>query len=161
MKTRTSAIVLLALGVWGAGGARMTASDPVGVYAVVEKVVFEPSEAAPERVQVWGAFAISDQRNNDDYQTPHKGYLYYSCPANQARTCANEWADLKSVAGTGTGVSFGGRFISSGRIRPASEKPASPEVYPIRMGVVRMSGNTYHGGIVAKLKAALAGRESR
>jgi hypothetical protein len=156
MTTRISAIVLFALGLWAVGGTRTIASDPVGVYAVVEKVVFEPSESAPERVQVWGAFAISDQRNNDDYQTPRKGYLYYSCPANQARTCANEWADLKSVAGTGTGVGFGGRFIAGGRIRPASEKPASPDVYPIRMGVVRMSGNTYHTGIVAKLRAALA-----
>jgi hypothetical protein len=157
MTTRFPASVLLAIGVWGPGSAAIT-SDPVGVYAVVEKVVFEPSESAPERVQVWGAFALSDQRNTDDYQAPQKGYLYYSCPANQARTCANEWADLKSVAGTGTGVGFGGRFISGGRVRPASEPPASPEAYPIKMGVVRMTDNTYHGGIVAKLKAALAGR---
>jgi hypothetical protein len=47
MTTRFPASVLLAIGVWGPGSAPMTASDPVGVYAVVEKVVFEPSESAP------------------------------------------------------------------------------------------------------------------
>jgi hypothetical protein len=158
MKTRISAVMLSVVAVSGLGAGRLTASDPIGVYAVVDKVVFEPSESAPERVQVWGAFSLADTKNNDDYTEPKKGYLYYSCPANQARTCANEWNDLKSVAGTGTGVGFGGRFVSSGRIRPGTEQPASPEAYPIRMGVVRMSGNTYHGGIVAKLKAALGAR---
>src|SRR5688572_27086158 len=30
------------------------ASDPNGIYAFVDRVVVEPSEAAPERIQVWG-----------------------------------------------------------------------------------------------------------
>ena len=152
------AVVLAASAAWAVDPARLAASDPVGVYAVVEKVVFEPSESAPERAQVWGAFAVADRTNNDDYQPAERGYLYYGCPANQARTCANEWADLKSVAGTGAGVGFGGRFLSAGRVRPASEKPSAPDVYPIRIGVMRMTGNDYHRGIVAKLKAAPASR---
>jgi hypothetical protein len=130
----------------------------MGVYAIVEKVVLEPNDSAPERVQIWGAFAVADTKNNDDYAAPQKGYLYYSCPANQARTCANEWADLKSVAGKTSGVGFGGRFVATGRVRKASEAPATPDAYPIRMGVVRMTGNSYHSGIVEKLKAALAAR---
>jgi hypothetical protein len=28
------------------------------VFAVVEKVIFEPNEQAPERIQLWGAFAF-------------------------------------------------------------------------------------------------------
>ena len=39
-----------------AGAAHLTASGPLGIYGIVEKVVFEPNEAAPERIQVWGAF---------------------------------------------------------------------------------------------------------
>ena len=39
---------------------RLFASGPVGIYGIVERVVFEPSEQAPERIQVWGAFAIVD-----------------------------------------------------------------------------------------------------
>lgn len=37
-----------------------SASGPVGVYGIVERVVFEPNEASPERVQVWGVFAYVD-----------------------------------------------------------------------------------------------------
>ena len=158
MHTRTSAILVSATMVFAAGAARPMASNPVGVYAVVEKVVFEPAEGAPQRVQVWGAFAVADTRNNDDYTSPQKGYLYYSCPSNQDRTCANEWADLKSVAGKEAGVGFGGRFVAAGRIRKAAEPPSAPDVYPIRMGVVRMTGVRDQGSIVGKLKAALAER---
>src|SRR5262245_12773454 len=158
MKTRTFAVILMLVAVGAVARTRLTASDPMGVYAIVDKVVLEPNDSAPERVQIWGAFAVADTRNNDDYAAPQKGYLYYACPANQARTCANEWADLKSVAGKGAGVGFGGRFDATGRVRKASESPASPDGYPIRMGVVRMTGNSYHSRIVEKLKAALADR---
>ena len=45
----------------------LNASDPVGVYAVVEKIVLEPSDAAPQRIQIWGAFSLAEKHNNDDY----------------------------------------------------------------------------------------------
>lgn len=35
----------------------VSASGPVGVYGIIERVVFEPNETSPERVQVWGVFA--------------------------------------------------------------------------------------------------------
>src|SRR5262245_1962338 len=37
------------------------ASDPVGIYAWVEKVVVEPASGPAERIQVWGAFAIAEK----------------------------------------------------------------------------------------------------
>ncbi|MCA1660297.1 MAG: hypothetical protein LC642_07155, partial [Verrucomicrobiaceae bacterium] len=42
--------------------ASTSASDLVGVYAFIEKVVLEPSDAAPERIQLWGGFALADGR---------------------------------------------------------------------------------------------------
>jgi hypothetical protein len=36
----------------------LTASGPVGIYGVIERVVFEPDESAAQRIQVWGAFAF-------------------------------------------------------------------------------------------------------
>src|SRR5690242_4168060 len=77
------------------------ASDFTGVYAVVDKVVFEPSDTAPARVQIWGAFALSDGQRGSNYNAAEKGYLYYSCEAGRESICRREWADLKSVAGTG------------------------------------------------------------
>jgi hypothetical protein len=140
-----------------AGTAGLRASDPMGLYAVVQKVVFEPSDSEPSRIQIWGAFAISDgQRGSDNYGAPQTGYLYYSCPQGAERTCRNEWADLKSVAGTGTGVGFGGRYLDAGRVRKATEKPEKPDTYPIKMGVTRMGSLHTQPTIVADLKKALA-----
>jgi hypothetical protein len=139
-----------------ASTAALRASDPMGLYAVVQKVVLEPSDTEPLRIQIWGAFALSDTRNGDDYLSPQTGYLYYSCPQGAERTCRNEWADLKSVAGTGTGVGFGGRYVEAGRVRKATEKPEKPDTYPIKMGVMRMGSRLAQPTIVADLKKALA-----
>jgi hypothetical protein len=62
------------------------------------------------------------------------------------------------MAGLGVGVAFGGRFEPASRVRKANEPPASPDPYPIRMGVVRMSGRGEHPAIVSRLKAALPAR---
>ena len=134
----------------------LRASDPMGVYAVVQKVVLEPSDSEPLRIQIWGAFAIADQKNGDDYGTPQTGYLYYSCPQGADRACRNEWADLKWVGGRGTGVGFGGRYLEAGRFRKATEKPEKPDTYPIKMGVTRMGTLHAQPTIVADLKKALA-----
>jgi hypothetical protein len=158
MRSRTVAARLAIAGAIAAastvGVARLIASDPIGLYAIIDKVVVEPAQGPAQRIQVWGAFAVADTRNQDDYATPQKGYLYFSCPPQQESTCRNEWADLQSVAGKGVGVGFGGRHISTGRVRDAGDKPASPDVYPIRMGVVKMERD-HQRPIVARLKAAL------
>jgi hypothetical protein len=133
-------------------------SDPIGLYAVVEKVVMEPSESAPERIQVWGAFAVAETTSPDAYSAPQTGYLYYRCQSGQETTCRNEWADLKSVAGKGIGVGFGGRRTPTGRVRKASDKPSDPDPYPIRMGVVRMGSMHDQASIVSALKQALVAR---
>jgi hypothetical protein len=136
----------------------LSASDPVGVYAVVEKVFFEPSDAAPQRVQVWGAFSMAEKDDADNYGPAQRGYLYYSCPPRQDSVCRSEWADLKSVAGKNTGIGFGGRYKELGRVRKADEKVASPDTYPIQMGVVRMTGFRTSLPVVDRLKAMLKDR---
>jgi hypothetical protein len=50
------------------------ASDPVGVYAYVDKVVLEPSEGKPERIQIWGGFALAEGRG--DTLLEGEGRLY-------------------------------------------------------------------------------------
>ena len=136
----------------------LNASDPVGVYAVVEKIVLEPSDAAPQRIQIWGAFSLADPNHTDNYGPPQRGYLYYSCPQGQDSVCRNEWADLKTVAGKNTGIGFGGRYKDLGRVRKADEKVASPDTYPIQLGVVRMTGFRSSLPVVDRLKAALKDR---
>src|SRR6188508_3797984 len=83
------------------------ASDPTGIYAFVDRVVFEPSEAAPERIQVWGGFALAKTENRDDYNDAERGFMYFKLRPGDEEVCKKEWADLKSVAGTGQIVAFG------------------------------------------------------
>lgn len=136
----------------------LRASDPIGVYAIVDRVVVEPSSGPPQRIQIFGAFAIAQPDNPDDYGPAQRGYLYFSCPQGQAEVCRNEWSDVQSVAGKSTGIGFGARRLNNGRVRKADEKPASPDEYPIKMGVMRVSGRPGQNETVARLKAALRER---
>jgi hypothetical protein len=173
---------LLALAV---GAAR--ASDPVGVYALLDNVVIAlPKDSnAPSAgtVQLWGAFSFAVKRQpngsiakpaggfgnaavGDVYGPVQTGYLYYTC-AGVWQTCANEWNDLKAVAGKGKVVGFAGRYTSNGRIRLAAEAIANPDPYPVHMGVTpigtlpsvyggQITNRTQYPDLVAALGSALA-----
>jgi hypothetical protein len=139
--------------------AELDASEIVGIYALVDRVVLEPT-SQPERIQIWGVFAT-----NRDSANPKRGYLYFRLPAgfqgDVNEIAKKEWADLQAVAGTGQPVAFGQRFFpydqyaqadayskSLGRVRPASEKPTSPEPYPVNIGVTKLTNPS----IVASLR---------
>jgi hypothetical protein len=117
------------------------ASDPVGIYALVEKVVLEPADKA-ERVQVWGVFRLAKPRaGGDEYREPAYGYLYYEVQAGKEKDCRIEWADLKKVAGTGQAVAFAGRYQKFGDVRKAAAKPEKPDAYPIADGMQKLNAN--------------------
>jgi len=95
----------------------------VQIYGIVERVVLEPNERAPERIKIWGAFALlyTNQEPPAEYHgigtpyDPTRGYLYFKLPPvargdtkKLAQEAAKrEWADLKAVAGTGQAITFG------------------------------------------------------
>jgi hypothetical protein len=94
------------------GSIGLLGSGPVGIFGIIEKVVFEPNETAPERLQVWGAFAYVEGGNNAAEQVSNvtRGYLYFRLPPGgekEIEAVMLEWADLKRVAGTGQAVGFG------------------------------------------------------
>jgi hypothetical protein len=155
------------------------ASGLVGIFGVIERVVFEPSEAAPERVQLWGAFAYADGGiTRADWSSATRGYLYFALPAgtpSEVEMAKREWKDLQSVAGTPQAVGFGrwayvGWFdgtpnlrvypVAGGssvdlRVRPASEAPVKPAPYHTNVGVVRIAAEGSYAQLVAQLRAAL------
>ncbi len=173
------------------GAAHLGASGPLGIYGIVEKVVFEPNEQSPERIQVWGAFAYVEGGAGQSSLTvskPVRGYLYFRRPSDGSTeslltAISNEWADLKSVAGTGQAVGFGrwgyiggfgslqpdvtsrnppyilerspGNPLTDLRVRPASETPAAPALYQTDSGVVKLSASGSHAAIVQQLRDAL------
>lgn len=89
------------------------ASGRVAIYGLIDKVVFEPNEQAPERAQVWGTFVYGDLSPAPGailtLASARRGYLYFSTPADAAmkRATVAEWRDLNSVAKTGQAVAFG------------------------------------------------------
>jgi hypothetical protein len=165
--------------------AHLTASGPLGVYGIVEKVVVEPSEAAPERIQVWGAFAYVEGPGGQGLSvSPAKrGYMYFRMDPAKTDIIKKEWADLKAIAGTGQAIGFGQWFYIGGfgalqpdtrsnmppyilehnpsnqptdlRVRPASEPPASAALYQTNAGIVKLSETGGHAAIVKQLKDAL------
>jgi hypothetical protein len=118
--------------------APVKASDPMGVYCIVEKVVYEPTDC-PDRAQVWGACALATPQPGGQFKTPARGYFYYAIPAGKEDTVRAEWADLKAVAGKGEAVGFGSRYSGNiGRFRPTTETVAKPDPYPLNIGVVKL-----------------------
>jgi hypothetical protein len=157
-----------------------TASGPIGIYGVIERVVFEPNDTSPERVQIFGAFALVD----GGLQKPgtatdvQRGYLYVRLPdaytGLKPEVVRKEWSDLKAVAGTGQAVGFGsfsyiGLFqaVRADRpydnlndfyphVRPAAEAPSKPQQYYTEAGIVKLMETGSHAELVKKLKAAIA-----
>jgi hypothetical protein len=118
--------------------ARLPASGPIGIYGIVEKVVFEPNERSPERIQVWGAFAYVDggASNGLAVSTVKRGYLYFRLPspdianARDVDVIKKEWADLKAVAGTGQAIAFGswGYIGSFAGLQPQARSSMPPYI---------------------------------
>jgi hypothetical protein len=121
--------------------ARLQASDPVGIYGVIERVVLEPSEAKPERIQIWGWFELANKTSRR-YDEPRRGCLYYSLADGQQDLCHKEWKDLEESAGSGKCIAFGQRYAELGKIRKLGDKVDSPLPYPVADGMFALRDDT-------------------
>jgi hypothetical protein len=139
----TALLCAVALGMLSAPGAR--ASDPIGIYGFVDRVVFEPNDTAPERVKVWGGFALAKKsENNSEYNKAERGFLYFKLRPGEEEVCKKEWADLKSVAGTKQIVSFGTRYSDpQPTLRKSDAKAENPDVYPKSWGMSKVRMRDY------------------
>ena len=116
------------------------ASDPIGAYVLIDKVVLEPNAESPMHIQVWGAFSFAKETDSDTYAAPVRGYLYYRVMKGKEDVCRKEWADMKKVAGTGEVLGMGSRFnrAALGAVHRASDKAEKADPYPLGMGLVRV-----------------------
>ncbi|HWB11357.1 MAG TPA: hypothetical protein VG826_19160 [Pirellulales bacterium] len=115
-------------------------SDPVGVYAVLERVEFEPNAAQPERVKLFGWFAMSDVSSRE-YKEPQHGWLCYTLPQEKKDLCRREWKDMEGVAGSGKCLAFGVRRRELGKVAEEKEK-ASPVEYTLASGLFAIRSDT-------------------
>jgi len=131
------------------------ASDPVGVYAIVDKVVLEPSDDNPERAQIWGVFSLATGPGlGDTYHPPQRGYMYYSKDPNNPKASVIEWNDLKSLAGRDECVAFASRHLPIGTVRQGCETPAGPDEYPVAQGLTKFRSDTEYQPIADLLSLA-------
>jgi hypothetical protein len=163
-------VTWVALGVVTWFRAAPLASGPIGVYALIDKVAFEPNDTAPDRVQVWGVFVIADRQQGTPVFPATRGYLYFQLPGegvwreglSRSEVTRREWNDLKAVAGTGQVVGFGSSWVGNGigasadpyRVRPAFESPAAPNLYVLNTGVVKVPAGGSNQEILNQLRAA-------
>lgn len=162
----------------------LAASGPVGVFAVIEKVAFEPNEQAPERIKLWGAFVFADGgiQASGTTATAARGYLYFRMPAATEAPTQNvrtEWSDLKAMAGTGQAVAFGnwgyiGAFNPDGpnqifvtvradrgfqglplRVYNAKDTAPEPAPYVTNTGIVKIPDSGAHAAVVKRLRDSL------
>lgn len=116
-------------------------SDPVGVYAVIDKVEIIPSEGMPEQVRIWGYFRMAERKGGDEYAPVAKGYLFYSLPKEKQENARKEWTDLSKLAGKKQVVGFGSRYKNEAKVRndPDITKDAKP--YPVGFGLTKVPDN--------------------
>jgi hypothetical protein len=134
------------------------ASDPIGVFARIDKVVLEPNDSSPERIQLWGSFCLADEKDRDSYLAPEKGYLFYKLPAEKPEAALKEWNDLKAIAGSGDVIGFGSRHVPKAKVRSTNQKPENPDVYPVAFGLVKSNRRSSTYG---PIKALQAGAEKK
>ena len=121
----------------------VNASGPIGVYALVDKVAFEPSSDKPERIRISGVFIAAEETpdNSTVYSAPQRGYLYFRLPKGEEQLARREWADLKSVAGTRQVVGFGSGWETKVRVRKPNEEAKLPGDYLMGNGLVKINSD--------------------
>ncbi len=161
-------------------------SGIVGIYAIVQRVEVEPNSDG-ERIRIWGAFAFVNggSTNPLEVTAAKRGQLYFRPPSVSGRTATSvealrkEFADIKSVAGTGQAIAFGGwryggQFSASvpapggfgvaepgtgvpidAWMRADSVRSGEPITYVTNVGVVKLSETGGHATVIARLRAAL------
>jgi hypothetical protein len=119
------------------------ASGPIGVYALVDKVTFEPSAEKPERIKISGVFITAEDTpdNSTVYASPQRGYLYFELPARNAELARREWSDLQSLAGSRQVVGFGSSWGTKAHVKKSAEEAKSPEEYPAGNGLVKVNAD--------------------
>ena len=86
----------------------------IGIYAIVDRVTFEPDEASPERIRIWGVFVVPVRMSSGEYKKPQRGRLYFRiAPAMEREIARQEWRKLKDLAGTGECIGFGQYWVAN------------------------------------------------
>jgi hypothetical protein len=122
----------------------------IGIYGIVDKVVFEPDESSPERIQIRGLFVVPIPISSGLYKAPQRGVLYFSIPPDRKEIAGKEWVELKRLAGSGQILGFAAYWVpnpsdpqgnphTSLVVHVHKNGPLGlPDAYPLGIGVLRI-----------------------
>ena len=125
-------------------------SEPIGVFAILDKVVMKPNAEQPTEVELQGAFAVAEGSRGDYYRAPRRGVLRFSA-GKKPEEAVSQWRELAKHAGSGVCVALSTRseqFVSQNPLRVAAlGEPAGPAVpFGPGMGVTVMQ-NVHYGPV--------------
>ena len=89
------------------------AKGSIGIYAIIDKVAFEPNEDSPERIRIWGVFVVPVPMSSGEYKPPKRGYLYFKIAPGSEKITLQQWSELKNLVGTGQAVGFGHYWVAN------------------------------------------------
>lgn len=117
------------------------ASQPTGIYGLIDRVAILPEGKAPERLEVFGVFMlVKEGVGSWDVQDPRRGVLVFQLEKGKEEAHLKEWKDLSKLAGTGKVAAFGNRWTQKVKLRtPAERGEGAPDVYVTSVGVQVMA----------------------
>jgi hypothetical protein len=101
----------------------------IGIYAIVDRVAFEPEAGPPNSVRISGVFAVPVPMSSGKYRTPQRGYLYFRIAPGTEQATRRDWIELKTFAGSGKVVGFGQYWV------PNPDDPQGNPHHSLEVGV--------------------------
>ena len=107
----------IAIGLIGLGWVARTAqaSTVVGIFAIVDRVEFEPDNIAPQRIRLSGVFVVPVPVSSGLHKPPVRGTLCFTLLPEMAEAVLRDWSSLEASAGTGQVVGFGEYWVVTAR----------------------------------------------
>jgi len=103
------------------------ASTRVAIYAIVDDIVFEPSDFEPDRAWISGVFVTPVPISSGLHQPPARGHMYFTLNAANAAATRVDWQALRAAAGTGKVVGFGEYWMPCSSSRTDIPLPAGTD----------------------------------
>lgn len=83
----------------------------IGIYAIIDRVTFEPTAGPPSSVRISGVFVVPVPMSSGNYRSPQKGYLYFRIASGTEQATRRDWSELKTLAGSGKVMGFGQYWV--------------------------------------------------
>ena len=146
------AVALIVAGGLLAGRQEAEASDPAGVYAILDEVTIEPGGDGPAVLRASGLFCVANGRYGGEYHAPRPGSIAVTIAGTSAERVAQQMNDLRAAAGTGKVVAFGGRHGDEELPTVAPPGAAAPQPVSMAHGIGVRTIESARYGPVAHLQ---------